>query len=67
MIAFVFSGGMLVTVLPHDPTISWQSHLGGAIGGIAAAIAFRHADPPAPRQRYSWEDEPEEGDSSSSM
>lgn len=67
MIAFVFSGGMLVTVLPHDPTISWQSHLGGAIGGIAAAIAFRHADPPAPRQRYSWEEEPEEGDSSSSM
>ena len=67
MIAFVFSGGMLVTVLPHDPTISWQSHLGGAIGGIVAAIAFRNADPPAPRHRYSWEDEPEEVDSSSSM
>ncbi|MUV13142.1 rhomboid family intramembrane serine protease [Noviluteimonas gilva] len=67
MIAFVFSGGMLVTVLPYDPTISWQSHLGGALGGIASAIAFRHADPPAPRQRYSWEDEPEEVDSPSSM
>ena len=67
MIAFVFSGGMLVTVLPHDPTISWQSHLGGAVAGIVAAFVFRHLDPPAPRQRYSWEDEPDEPDPASSM
>ncbi|WP_052116407.1 rhomboid family intramembrane serine protease [Noviluteimonas dokdonensis] len=67
MIAFVFSGGMLAAVLPHDPTISWQSHLGGAIGGVVSALAFRHADPPAPRQRYSWEFEDEDADPSSSM
>ena len=59
MIAFVFSGGMLVTVLPHDPTVSWQSHLGGAIGGVISAFAFRYSDPPAPRHRYSWELEEE--------
>jgi membrane associated rhomboid family serine protease len=55
MIAFTFSGGMLVTVLPYDPTVSWQSHLGGAIAGILAAFLFRHSDPAAPRHRYSWE------------
>lgn len=55
MIAFTFSGGLLVAVLPSDPAVSWQSHLGGAIGGIVAAFAFRDADPPAPRHRYSWE------------
>jgi membrane associated rhomboid family serine protease len=60
MIAFTFSGGMLVAVLPHDPTVSWQSHLGGAIGGIVAALLFRHSDPMPPRHRYSWELEEEQ-------
>ena len=59
MIALTFSGGLLVAVLPHDPTVSWQSHLGGAIGGVIAAILCRRLDPPAPRQRYSWELEDE--------
>ena len=62
MIAFSFSGGMLAALLPLDPTVSWQSHLGGAVGGVAAAVAFRHADPPAPRHRYSWELEEEAAD-----
>ena len=55
MIAFLFYGGMLLTVLPQEPGVSWQSHLGGAIGGIVAALLFRHADPAAPRRKYSWE------------
>jgi membrane associated rhomboid family serine protease len=59
MIALTFSGGLLVTVLPHDPTVSWQSHLGGAIAGVVAALLFRHADPMGPRHRYSWEYEEE--------
>ncbi|RZA35381.1 MAG: rhomboid family intramembrane serine protease [Lysobacteraceae bacterium] len=57
MIAFLFYGGMLLTVLPHEPGVSWQSHLGGAVGGIIAAILFRKLDPALPRKRYSWEDE----------
>ncbi|WRL52515.1 rhomboid family intramembrane serine protease [Luteimonas sp. R10] len=63
MIAFFFYGGMLLTVLPQEPGVSWQSHLGGALGGILAAWLFRRADPQAPRRRYSWEDEddPETG------
>jgi len=59
MIAFFFYGGMLLTVLPHEAGISWQSHLGGALGGVIAALLFRRLDPALPRKRYSWEDEEE--------
>ena len=62
MIAFLFYGGMLLTVLPQEAGVSWQSHLGGAVGGILAACLFRHADPVPPRRRYSWELEEEEAE-----
>lgn len=55
MIAFFLYGGMLLTVLPHEPGVSWQSHLGGAIGGVLGAFLFRWRDPLPPRRRYSWE------------
>jgi membrane associated rhomboid family serine protease len=57
MIAFFFYGGMLLTVLPREPGISWQAHLGGAVAGFLAALLFRKLDPQLPRKRYSWEDE----------
>lgn len=60
MIGFMFYGGMLLTVLPREPGVSWQSHLGGAVGGIVAAWLFRRLDPMAPRKRYSWELEEEQ-------
>ena len=62
MIAFLFYGGMLLTVLPQEAGVSWQSHLGGALGGIVAAFAFRRADPVPPRRKYSWELEEEEAE-----
>jgi membrane associated rhomboid family serine protease len=55
MIGFLFYGGMLMTVLPHEPGVSWQSHLGGALGGLLAGVLLRGRDPLPPRQRYSWE------------
>jgi Uncharacterized membrane protein (homolog of Drosophila rhomboid) len=57
MIAFLFYGSMLLTILPYEPGVSWQSHMGGAAAGVIAALMFRNADPLAPRKRYSWEDE----------
>ncbi|MCF7223811.1 rhomboid family intramembrane serine protease [Marilutibacter chinensis] len=59
MAAFLFYGGMLLTVLPREPGVSWQAHLGGALGGVAAAWLFSRLDPQPPRKRYSWEDEDE--------
>lgn len=57
MIAFLLYGGMLLTVLPREPDVSWQAHLGGAVGGIVSAWLFRRSDPLPPRKRYSWEEE----------
>jgi membrane associated rhomboid family serine protease len=59
MIAFMLYGGMLLTILPREPGISWQAHLGGAVAGVIAAWLFRNVDPRTPRKRYSWEDEDE--------
>lgn len=60
MIAFLFYGGMLLTVLPREPGVSWQAHLGGALAGVVAAFLFRRKDPEPPRKKYSWEIEEEQ-------
>ena len=59
MLAFLFYGGMLLTILPREAGVSWESHLGGALAGVLAAFLFRRSDPALPRQRYSWEIEEE--------
>lgn len=59
MLAFLFYGGMLLTVLPREAGVSWQAHLGGAVAGIVAAWLFRRSDPLPPRRKYSWEIEEE--------
>lgn len=57
MIAFFMYGGMLLSVLPGDPSISWEAHLFGAASGLLAAVLWRKRDPAVQRKRYSWEDE----------
>ncbi|WP_372017274.1 rhomboid family intramembrane serine protease [Pseudoxanthomonas sp. 10H] len=59
MVALLFYGGSVLTVLPHGDGISWQSHLGGALAGVLAGVLFRRLDPLPPRKRYSWELEEE--------
>ena len=58
LIAFLY-GGMVWGVLPIQPGVSWESHLAGALIGLAMAYPLRRLDVP-PRKRYSWEGE--EGD-----
>lgn len=62
MLALALFGGALLGVLPREPGISWQSHLGGAIAGAFAGWWLRAADPLPARVRYSWEDEEDAGD-----
>ncbi|MEO5629346.1 MAG: rhomboid family intramembrane serine protease [Thermomonas sp.] len=59
MLAFLFYGGMLLTIFPQEAGVSWESHLGGALAGIIAAFLFRRSDPLPPRRKYSWELEEE--------
>ena len=61
LIAFFLYGGMVLTVLPREAGVSWESHMGGALFGVLAALLWRRLDP-APRRRvYSWELEPADG------
>ena len=59
MLAFMFYGGMLMTILPREAGVSWESHLGGALAGVIAAFLFRRSDPQPPRRKYSWDIEEE--------
>lgn len=59
MIAFFLYGGMLLTIFPREIGVSWQAHMGGALGGVLAAFLWRRLDPRQPRKKYSWEIEEE--------
>ena len=37
VVVFLVYGGILWGVLPSDAGVSWQGHLGGAVGGVLAA------------------------------
>ena len=60
MIVSFLYGSMVWGVLPLEEGVSFETHLAGAVIGVALAFALRHRDPPPPRKRYSWEDEEEE-------
>lgn len=57
---FFLYGGMVMTVLPRDPQVSFEYHFFGALAGVIAALAWQRRDPEPPRKRYSWEIEEQE-------
>ncbi|WP_144392078.1 rhomboid family intramembrane serine protease [Pleionea sediminis] len=54
-IAVFMHGSMMLGVLPWDPSISFESHLFGGIGGVISAFLFRNIDPKPLRKVYDWE------------
>lgn len=55
MVAFSMYGGMLMTIFPTEPEISFESHFFGAVAGVICAVLFQHWDPKAKPKQYSWE------------
>ena len=62
LIVFFIYGGMIWSIFPQEPGISYESHFFGALAGLLAAFLFRHLDPPVPEKKYDWEDEDPEAD-----
>jgi membrane associated rhomboid family serine protease len=56
-IGILLFGGMLLSVLPQQPDVSWEYHLSGALAGIVCAIIWRKLDPGPPSPIYSWDEE----------
>ena len=59
IVSFLY-GSLVWGVLPTQPGVSWETHLAGALIGVATALALRRLDV-LPRKRYAWEGEGEEG------
>jgi membrane associated rhomboid family serine protease len=57
MIVFFLYGGMIWTIFPNEPGVSYESHFFGALMGLIAAFLFRHMDPMLPAKTYDWEGE----------
>ena len=60
LVAVFLYGGMLWTIFPLQPDVSYESHFFGAASGILAAFLFRRLDPPLAEKHYDWEDEAED-------
>jgi membrane associated rhomboid family serine protease len=58
LIVFFLYGGMVWTIFPQQPGISYESHFFGALMGVIAAFVFRHREPALPEKTYDWERAP---------
>jgi membrane associated rhomboid family serine protease len=55
MIAFFMYGGMVMTIFPREPGISYEYHFFGGIAGVIAAFIWHKADPKLVEPKYEWE------------
>jgi membrane associated rhomboid family serine protease len=60
LIVFLLYGGMVWSIFPQKPGISYESHFFGAATGVLAAFLFRHREPVVPEKTYEWEGEEDE-------
>jgi len=62
MVVFFLYGSMIWGIFPHDPAVSFESHLSGAVLGVVMAVLLRNHDPLPPQKKYSWEYEAEDAE-----
>lgn len=62
MIAFFMYSGMLFTIFPSEPGISFEYHLFGALSGVGCAILFRNSDRRPVINKYNLHAQAEEED-----
>ena len=59
LVVFLY-GGLVWGIFPFEFKVSWESHLFGALTGLALAFVFRKYGPPPSRKTWDEEDEEEE-------
>ncbi len=57
LLVFFLYGTMIWGIFPHQPGISFETHLWGAGLGVLCAILLRKRDPAPVTKRYEWENE----------
>lgn len=57
LLVFFLYGTMIWGIFPHQPGVSFESHLWGAAMGVLCAVLLRRRDPAPPVKRYEWEGE----------
>ncbi len=57
MIVFFLYGGMIWSVFPNDPDISFELHFFGSVSGILLAFIYRNKDLKQLQKKYQWEGE----------
>ena len=60
MMVFFLYGGMIWSIFPQEPGISFESHFFGAMTGLLGAFLFSHRDPLPAKKHYDWEGEDSE-------
>ncbi|BDX06833.1 rhomboid family intramembrane serine protease [Planctobacterium marinum] len=60
MMVFFMYGGMIMTIFPREPGISYEYHFFGALFGLIAALIFKNSDPKPIEKQYGWEIEDKE-------
>jgi len=56
LVVALLYGGLIWGIFPIKPEISWESHLWGALSGLALAVLFRKSAPSKPEEQEEEDD-----------